>query len=55
MGDYHRDADQWNRDVQRRADLEAAGWRVVEIVARDLANPARILALVNAAIALSAR
>lgn len=40
QGDHHRtDQAQWRRDVQRRAELEALGYRVLEVTALDLSDP----------------
>jgi very-short-patch-repair endonuclease len=46
QGDYHRDREQWRRDMTRRGRLEAAGWRVLEVNADDLADPAVLTARV---------
>lgn len=36
-GDGHRvDARQWHLDIERRELLEAEGWRVMRVTARDL-------------------
>jgi hypothetical protein len=43
QGDYHRDQAQWRADMTRRAGLEAAGWRVLEVNADDLRNPATLI------------
>ena len=38
-GDQHRtDRDQWNRDIDRQADLVAAGWEVVRLTAAHLCS-----------------
>lgn len=47
-GDYHRDRDQWRRDVARRSRLEALGWNVVELTADDLLNPDELVARIIA-------
>ncbi|BDZ47319.1 hypothetical protein GCM10025866_32280 [Naasia aerilata] len=47
QGDYHRDKAQWRRDMSRRAALEAAGWRVLELNADDLRDPALLVARVR--------
>lgn len=38
-------------DIQRREALQAAGWRVIEVIAADLGRPAQLLARVGRAIA----
>lgn len=44
-GDQHRtDRRQWQRDVARTRALEAAGWRVIRVTARDLAYPEPLVA-----------
>lgn len=42
-GDYHRDPKQWREDVHRKSELERVGWRVLELTAGDLADPAAIV------------
>jgi very-short-patch-repair endonuclease len=39
QGDYHRDIEQWRRDMTRISRLESDGWFVVQINANDLWNP----------------
>ncbi|THG33431.1 endonuclease domain-containing protein [Naasia lichenicola] len=39
QGDHHRDPAQWHMDLTRRSKLEAEGWTVVEVGARDLDDP----------------
>lgn len=41
-GQHHRDAEQFQRDVLRRARLVAAGWTVVSVTASDLAAGAPV-------------
>lgn len=43
QGDYHRARDQWRADLTRRSRLEALGWRVVEVGADDLRDPADLV------------
>jgi very-short-patch-repair endonuclease len=44
QGDYHRTTKgQWRADMTRRAKLEANGWRVMELNADDLKNPAELV------------
>ena len=38
-------------DIQRREALQAAGWRVIEVIAADLGRPAQLIARVGRAIA----
>lgn len=42
-GDYHRDPDQWSRDQVRRAELEALGYRMTVVTARDFDNPRQLI------------
>ena len=51
QGDYHRDSDQWRRDMTRRSILASAGWLILEINADDVRNPAELVRLVLRAIA----
>jgi very-short-patch-repair endonuclease len=44
QGDYHRDPDQWRRDMTRKSRLESAGWHVIEVNADDLRNPRELIA-----------
>ena len=44
QGDYHRDQQQWRRDVSRRSRIEAERWTVVEVVADDLRDPDELIA-----------
>lgn len=50
-GDYHRSKAQWRRDLSRRADLEAQGWRVLELGADDLRDAAALIDRVRALLA----
>lgn len=43
QGDYHRTRSQWRKDMTRRSRLETQGWRVMELNADDLADPAELL------------
>jgi len=47
-GDYHRDREQWRRDLGRRSRLEALGWTVVELTADDLLDPDELVARIRA-------
>jgi hypothetical protein len=47
-GDYHRDADQWRRDIARRSVLESLGWTVVELAAADLSDPDALILRIRA-------
>jgi len=51
QGDYHRDPAQWHRDLTRRSKLEAEGWTVVEVGARDLDNPVELSARLRSIVA----
>jgi very-short-patch-repair endonuclease len=49
QGDYHRTTKgQWRADMTRRARLEAEGWRVMELNADDLTNPAELVRRIRA-------
>jgi hypothetical protein len=50
-GDHHRDRATWRRDLTRKAQMEAAGWTIVELHGDDLATPATIIDRVRAALA----
>ncbi|WP_162819216.1 endonuclease domain-containing protein [Leifsonia aquatica] len=39
QGDHHRDPRTYRRDLERRLDLQADGWTVVELGPRDIADP----------------
>ena len=55
-GDHHRtDAAQWRRDIERVESLQACGWRVMRVTARDLANPVGFLSRVRRTLVLDAR
>lgn len=44
QGDYHRTSPgQWRADMSRRGKLEAQGWRVMELNADDLRDPAELV------------
>lgn len=44
QGDYHRTTKgQWRADMTRRSKLEAHGWRVMELNADDLKDPAELV------------
>ncbi len=44
MGDYHRTTPgQWRADMSRRSKIEAEGWRVMEVNADDLKDPAELI------------
>ena len=48
QGDYHRTRSQWRKDMTRRARLEAQGWKVMELNADDLHDPAELLSRIRA-------
>lgn len=50
QGDYHRETEQWRRDMTRRSILTSAGWLVLEINADDLRNPVELIARVRRAL-----
>lgn len=51
-GTHHGARDQWERDIERQARLEAAGWRVIRVSRAMLfRDPRTIVARVDAAIA----
>lgn len=54
QGDHHRDPRQWRRDEARRAELESLGYRVTYVTARDLADPASLLARIRRLLAVPA-
>ncbi|QAY73466.1 DUF559 domain-containing protein [Agromyces protaetiae] len=56
-GDGHRtDRERWRRDIRRREDLEAAGWRIIRVTADDLfADPGGLIARIRSVIALVTR
>ncbi|HYI33857.1 MAG TPA: hypothetical protein VEX88_10385 [Glaciibacter sp.] len=44
QGDHHRtDVRQWRRDRIRESELESMGYHVTEVVAEDLADPAKLI------------
>jgi len=47
QGDYHRDKAQWRADMQRRRELEAAGWTVIEANWDDIVDPSHLLRLLS--------
>jgi hypothetical protein len=49
-GAYHRDRDQFARDIARRARLTAAGYEVVQIEASMMHRPHEVVALIEAAL-----
>lgn len=55
QGDYHRDREQWRRDMARRARLEDLGWSVVELTGADLADPGAIIHRVRRALTRAGR
>lgn len=50
-GDYHRDKDQWRKDIARRRRLEAIGWVYLSVTQADLDDPRAILSDLRAAFA----
>jgi very-short-patch-repair endonuclease len=49
QGDYHRTKQgQWRADMTRRSKLEAQGWRVMELNADDLRDPAELVNRIRA-------
>lgn len=51
QGDYHRTANQWRKDMTRRARLEAEGWYVMEINADDLHDPDELVRRITSVLA----
>lgn len=49
-GDYHRARDQWRRDLTRKSNLEALGWRILELTADDLRDEAALTARIRVAL-----
>ncbi|SFR73766.1 hypothetical protein SAMN05428970_1602 [Agromyces sp. CF514] len=56
-GDGHRTSrSQWQRDIRRQRDFEAAGWAVIRVTSHDLfVDPAAFIARVRDVIALRCR
>lgn len=55
-GTHHGGRDQWERDIERQARLEAAGWRVIRVSRAMLfRDPRTVVARVAAAIAERSR
>jgi len=54
QGDYHRTREQWRKDMTRRTRLEAQGWKVLELNADDLKNPAELVERIRLWMALRA-
>jgi len=48
QGDYHRSRNQWRKDMSRRSRLEAQGWRIMELNADDLIDPAELVSRIRA-------
>ncbi len=51
QGDYHRDPEQWRRDMSRRSRIESIGWAVVEVNGDDVRNPAELVHRLTSVIA----
>lgn len=49
-GDYHRDPNQWRRDLTRKGRLEATGWTILELHGGDLRDPTEVVARIGAAL-----
>ncbi len=47
QGDYHRDREQWRRDVTRQSILATDDWFTIEVTARDLWDAAELCARVR--------
>jgi very-short-patch-repair endonuclease len=54
QGDYHRERSQWRADMTRRGQLEALGWRVLEVNAADLARPTELCSRIRRILVLLA-
>lgn len=50
-GDYHRDRNQFRRDLARRRRIEALGWTYLAVTQADLNDPSSLLNDLHAAIA----
>lgn len=53
-GDYHNDPQQWSRDQARRAELEALGYRLTVVTARDFDRPDLLVARIRRLLVASA-
>lgn len=47
QSDYHRDPEQFRRDMTRISRLQADGWFVIQVNADDLRNPAELVARIR--------
>ncbi|MEY2848519.1 MAG: hypothetical protein RI885_1184 [Actinomycetota bacterium] len=47
QSDYHREPEQFRRDMTRKSRLQADGWLVVEVNADDLADPVELVARIR--------
>ena len=47
QGDYHRDPEQWRRDMTRISRLESDSWFVIQVNADDLRDPAELVARIR--------
>ncbi|MEJ3405516.1 DUF559 domain-containing protein [Rathayibacter sp. YIM 133350] len=47
QGDYHRDPDQWRKDMSRIAEIESHGYKVIQVNADDLEDPRRLIAQIK--------
>jgi very-short-patch-repair endonuclease len=47
QGDYHRDPEQWRRDMTRVSRLESDSWFVIQVNADDLRDPAELVARIR--------
>jgi very-short-patch-repair endonuclease len=48
QGDYHREPEQWRRDMTRISRLESERWFVIQINADDLRDPLELIARIRA-------
>jgi very-short-patch-repair endonuclease len=51
QSDYHRDADQWRKDMTKRESIASVGWHTMEVNADDLADGPGLAARVRAVLA----
>jgi very-short-patch-repair endonuclease len=51
QGDYHRDPEQWRRDMTRISQLETEAWYVFQFNADDLRNPVELIGRVQKVLA----
>jgi very-short-patch-repair endonuclease len=55
QGDYHRDPEQWRRDMTRGSRLASDSWFVIQINADDLRDPAELVTRIRNVLVTRAR